>query len=403
MKLKHPLSTFAAIGTLLFAPLALANSITIENLARQAAIRSVSMSPEGDMIVAIVAAPGSDYQETALATWDLNDLEAGPVVTPSGDKMKFIGANALKSGMVNVTARQEWTGELGGCGEGSVIGNTATFVVKSYLTDKKHQEFEEAFAETGYRMGMSDRMRRCMEISGSAGLVSTLPLDPSKVLIRRTDRTDLRTDYFLYDLQTKKTELLFRGNDDTAPALFDRRNGEVLVRSDTESKNKDYEQTYYMRSSKDGDFELQPALTTMLSDRYTQNVVGINEATGEFYILTNRFSDKVQAYSYNPKTGEWSDPLVGSPDFNIASLIFDRRKDTFNQIIGYVVQGPEFDTTFVDPEMSAIHEGLKAAFKGQNVNISNYNDDLSRILFTTGNNKNTTAYHVLKDRTKVTT
>jgi len=56
------------------------------------------MSADGKQLVAIVAQPGSDYQDTALATWDVDKLDKGPTVTPSGEHMKFIGANALKAG-----------------------------------------------------------------------------------------------------------------------------------------------------------------------------------------------------------------------------------------------------------------------------------------------------------------
>ncbi|MGD8384691.1 MAG: S9 family peptidase, partial [Lysobacterales bacterium] len=163
-----------------------AKPIPIEDFARVPAIGSVSMSADGKQLVAIVAAPGSDYQDTALATWDVEDLKAGPVVTPSGKRMKFIAASALKAGKVLVAGRQEWTGELGGCGEGSIVGATATFVFKTYLTDVKHKHFEEAFAKgSGRRLGVSRQTRRCLDIAGSARLVSTLPLDPTHVIIQR--------------------------------------------------------------------------------------------------------------------------------------------------------------------------------------------------------------------------
>ena len=113
------------------------------------------MSADGKQLVAIVAAPGSDYQETALATWDLDNLDKGPVITPSGKRMKFIGANALKADKILVAARQEWTGPLAGCGEGNFTGSTATFVFKNYLTDSKHSEFSEAFTHGSHKAGMS--------------------------------------------------------------------------------------------------------------------------------------------------------------------------------------------------------------------------------------------------------
>lgn len=403
MHLKETLGVLA-LSTTLLTPLASANSITVENLAREPAIRSVSMSVEGDVIAAIIAKPGSDYRETALATWDLSNLEAGPVITPSGDKMKFINANALKAGKIAVTARQEWTGRLSGCGEGNSVGSTKTFVTKNYLTDKKHSEFEEAFTESGFNVGVSDFMKKCMEIAGSANLVRTLPMDETKVIIRRVDMIDLRGDYFLYDMESGRAQLLIRGGDTTEPSLFHPNDGQLLVRQDTEAKDGDYEQTVYMRDEADADFRLHPQLTTMISQRISERIVGVDDDTGEYYVITDRFSDRQEARTYNPRTETWSaEPLVAHPEFNIASLVFDERPDNFNKVVGYTVEGPLFQTTFVDPDMDSIHQGLKNAFPGQNINFIDYSPDLSRVLFSTSNAQNPPAYHLLTDRKSVHT
>jgi len=401
MQLKTLLG-LTALCTLGLAETARANSITVEALAREPAIRSVSMSAEGDLIVAIVAAPGSDYRETALATWKTDDMDAGPVVTPSGDAMKFIGANALKAGRIVVNARQEWTGALAGCGEGKLIGSTATFVNKSYLTDAKHSDFDVAFEQSGHSVGVGAATERCMEIAGAARLVNVLPADPENVMIERVDSIDLRSDYFLYNLDTDRSTLVVRGGKDAEPALFHPKDGQLLVRIETESVDNDYEQRYYLRNEVNAEFEFHPSLTVKLSNRFTQNIVGVDDETGNYYVLTDRFSNNVQARLYNPTTETFaSEPLVAHPKFDIAGLVFDRRKESFNSLIGYTLAGPTFETTYVDGDFRSIHEGLKQAFPGRNIFISDYNDDLSRILFTTGNAQNPTAYHLLLDRKKV--
>ena len=132
------------------------DAIPIDSFARLPNIQSVSMSTDGKNLVAIVSMPDSKNQETGLATWNLDDLKAGSVITPSGDRMKFIAANAMKANRVLVLGRQEWTGQLGGCGEGGNVGATKTFVVKPYLTDVKQQKFEEAFADKTRRLGVSE-------------------------------------------------------------------------------------------------------------------------------------------------------------------------------------------------------------------------------------------------------
>ena len=192
--------------------------IAIEDLARTPAMQSVSMSPDGKHLVALIPSP-QNPDETALALWDTDALGGGPkVVTPSGERMKFIAASALKAGKIFAVARQEWTGQLGGCGEGKVTGATRTFVVKAYLTDDDQKKFEEAFKDDTHAVGMSKDMKRCLELGGTASLVDMLPLDPDKVIIRQLSGVSLMSGYYLYNLRTGDSELLFRASGRAQPA-----------------------------------------------------------------------------------------------------------------------------------------------------------------------------------------
>lgn len=402
LKTFHHLATLSltlAVTTLQAEP------ISIESIARQPAISSVSMSIDGTQLTAIVAAPGSDYRETALATWDLTNIDKGAVVTPSGDKMKFIRARALKAGKTVVTARQEMTAALGGCGEGNALGAEETFIFKNYLTDMKHSDFEEAFAQGGRTLGMGQTTKRCLELNTTAALINRLPLDPTRVIISRIDKKTLSGNFYFYDVKTGRTELILRGNADTQPGLFHPRTGALLTRTDFESEgSNNYRQTILILNPATGDFETHDALTIMLMDRATVQVLGIDEVTGKYYVLTDKFSDLVQAWMYDPKARKFdSAPLLAHPQFSIAGLGFGSQPSNFNEVISYTVQAAEFETTFVDPEMRSIHEGLKQSYKGHTVRLTGYNDDLSRVLFETVSNKHPRSYHLLLDRKKVKT
>ena len=392
-----------ALTLAFFAGSASAGPITTDSIARIPAINSVSMSVDGKQLVAVVAAPGSSYRDTALATWNLDNMDEAPIVTPSADKMKLVRATALKAGRIAVTARQEWTGQLAGCGEGNSTGATATFVFKTYLTDAKHSEFSEAFKKGSRVVGVSDEMERCLEIAGSAGLVNMLPLDPTNVIIRRVNGLALQADYFLYDLATDNAKLLLRAGDRATPGLFHPRDGRLLTKNELDGKGiKEYVQRILILNEETGDFEVHDKLTTMLTERYSISIVGIDDATGKYYVLTDKFSDYVQAWMYDPKTRNFDDEmLVGHPKFSIAGLQFGTQESNFNQLLGYTVAGPTYETTYVDANLAPIHEGLKQAYKGQTVSINDYNNDFSRVLFTTQSASNPPAYRVLFDRKQV--
>jgi dienelactone hydrolase len=400
-----PLLRYAALPLAFLAPALNAAPIPIEHIAREPSIRSVTMSIDGKTLAAIIAAPGSEYRETALATWDLDNFDAGPVITPSGDKMKFIGARALKAGRISVTGRQELTAALGGCGEGNALGAEETFIFKNYLTDAKHSEFEEAFASGDRMLGASGTTKRCAELVSTAGLVNSLPLDPKDVIIRRTNMLDFVSNFYRYDLTTGRTEMLFRGSPEATPAFFDPRTGELLVQRDSEAQgSKDYVQTIEIRNPETDKFEEHDALTTMLTDRVQMSIAGIDDASGKYYMLTDKFSDLVQVWMYDPKARKFdAEPALAHPKFSIGGLYFGNQPSNFNQVIAYGVDGAEFEVSYIDPDMAAIHQGLQQVYPGQTVTLQAYNDDLSRILFTTGDNRHPTGYHILYDRKSVKT
>jgi dienelactone hydrolase len=379
--------------------------IPIESFARVPDIQSVSMSADGRNLVAIVAAPGSDHRETALATWSLDNLDAGATITPSGDRMRFIGASALKADRVLAFGRQEWTGRLGGCGEGKSTGATKTFVVKSYLTDTAHKSFDEAFADSARRIGVSQDTQRCLEIAGTASLVSTLPLDPDNVIVNQLNELTLSGSYYLYNLRTNETTLLFRASGRSSPGLFDPRTGKVLTRTELEPiGGNEYEQRILILNEKTGEFELHDKLTNRLTERHSVDVAGREEATGKYYVLTDLFSDQVQAWMYDPAKREFdAEPLLAHPQFSIGSLIFGSQPSDFNRVLGFRVDGMQRTAVYVDPEMRAIQDGIQQAFPDRHVTIGGYNDDRSRVLFTTASAQQPPSYHLLLDRKRVVT
>lgn len=375
-----------------------ARPIAIDDLARVPNIQSVSLSAEGDAIVAIIAAPGSNNQDTALATWDMNNLQAGPVVTPSGNRMHFIAATALKAGRVLVLGRQEWTGPLAGCGEGRTTGSERTFITKAYLTDMRHSEFDEAFTSGRRAIGVSEATQRCFEIAGTASLAANLPLDPDHVIVQQLNQTTLRGDYYRYNLRTNQTELLFR-EAGSSVQLLNPRNGDVLVREETVPAGDDTELRVEIRNPQTGAYELHPALTRNLIERYTQTFAGLDEATGNYYVITDRFSDKAAVYSYDPRARQFSsEPLLAHPEFDIVGLVLGSNQRNFNRLLGFVYAGADNTVFWLDSEMRSIQEGLNASFRDRHVSIIDFNEDMSTILFETSSGAHPPSYYLLRNR-----
>lgn len=377
--------------------------IPIEAIARIPALQSVTMSPDGRHLVGLIPSP-KDQDETALASWDVDKLADGPtVVTPSGDKMKFIAAASLKAGKILTVARQEWTGHIGGCGlEGNSAGATRTFVSKTYLTSEDQKKFDEAFSSNSRHVGISADTELCLELAGTAALVDMLPLDPDRVIIQQLSEVSLSSSYYLYNLRTDQSELLFRGNPRTTPALFDHRTGKVLAKQQLEPSGGDFEQQILLFDGSSGQFSVHAPLTTKLTDRYTVNVVGKDDATGKYYVLTDQFSDQIQARLYDPVQRKYDpEPLVADKDFSVSDIVFGKQPSNFNKVVGFVVDGPYPQTIYVDATLKSIQAGLKQTFPDQIVSIGTYTDDFSKVLLTVQSGGHPPAYYLLADKKKM--
>lgn len=402
MKARRNSPLFAVLLMLLPALVFARKPIAIETLARMPAIQSVSMSSDGKHLVAVLGKPDAQEFETVLATWQLDDLEKGPTITASSAGMKFIGASALKAGRNFVLARQEWTGELAGCGEGKRTGSTKTFVTKAYLTDRSQKSFVEAFADNTRKLGISAQTQRCLELAGSARLVNGLPLDATRVIVAQLDQASFQDRYYRYDLQTGDTELLFRASGRSAPGLFDSRTGELLTQTRLEPQGNEFEQQVLIRDAKTGEFEVHPSLSRKLSERYTLDFVGRDEETGKYYVLTDLFSDLVQARMYDARVGRFDDePLLAHPSFSISRLVFGTRPENIDKVLGFTSAGMEAETVWVDPALAAIHEGLKKAFPGQTVSIISSTRDNEKVLFSAESPRHPPVYNLLLDQTRV--
>lgn len=374
--------------------------IPVSDLASLPQLQSVSMTPDGKYLVGLIPSP-KDPHDTALATWDINNLAAGPkVVTPSGDRshMQFFAAFALKAGKILVDARQQWTGQVTGCGlEGNALGATRTFVTKTFLTGIDQKNFADAFASGRRQLNQDENLSICLNLINTASLVDMLPLDPDNVIISRLNGATLMTSYYRYNLKTGAADLLFEGGGSTAPEVFDPRTGKLLVKSKIEpSGNDDYKQETLILDPKTGKFASQPALNTLLSDRHNVQVVGVDESTGKYYVLTDQFSDQVQARMYDPVAGKYDpQPLIAAKDYSITGIVFGRQPVNFGKVVGYTVGGPFPETTYIAPHLAGIQAGIEKAFPGQLVTITEYNNDFSRVLFSTVGANEPTAYHLL--------
>lgn len=377
---------------------AAAAQVPIEDLARYPAVSNVSMSEDGSYLVGLMAPPENQENGQALAVWNLEDA-SGPLVTPGNDRMRFVAAQALKAGKLLAVGSQAWTGPAYGCLEGGKAGGSvSTFVSKVYITSTKMDEFNEPFQKTPGR-NASPAAQRCFELTGQSSLYQNLPLDPHDVIVQRLNGSTFTSEYVRVDLKTGEETLLYEENSRDSAGLFDPRTGELLTLNRMNPLGDgEYEFVTLIRNDQTGEFEVHDKLTWTASDRHTVAIAGRDETTGEYYVITDLFSDNDAVYMYDPAARTFSEePVFAHKRFNATNVWLDLTEQG-QRLVGFEYTGPTSKVYFLDPEWNSIHAGLEQIYPDMDIDFIDYTDDLSKILYSVSSSTQSPVYYLLHDK-----
>ncbi len=398
----------AGLVALAGAATATADPYRISEFSKQPNISGLSMSPEGDFIVGMVAEPGSNNERQAVAVWEL-DREIDTTkplipssITPSDGRMQLFGAQALTAGVVRVTAGQTWSGSNPCTEGGSTAGSVDTWTYKAFWTTRDLKKFDDGIAGLGNERIRDPQLENCMRLNGRLQVYTSLPLEEDYVILERFDPNSDKTEYFKTNLRTGERQGFVPRYGRGEIALNDPRNGDVLVRQDVEPRGGEFFIETYIFNEATNSFEKEEPLTYNAADRYEVRVLGRDEQSGQFYVLTDKFSDKAAIYFYDVNTDQFSsEPVFAHPDFAATGIVLGSKPHNFNRPLGFLYGDIVEKTYWIDPEVAGIQDGLNAAFPGQIVEFGGSNDDYSRILFSTYKPNQPRTYFVLVDKSKV--
>jgi pimeloyl-ACP methyl ester carboxylesterase len=380
-----------------------AQPIPVEDIARLPAMSSVSVSTDGKTMVALIGpSTGKDTDRAVIAAWDLTDLSKPPITAaPDGKEAEFIGVRALKDGKVEVYVRQPFTGRLSGCDEGNAIGTTRTWTRKALLTDTTFKKFEEPFINLGSTRGIGKSTEDCIRITARGSVTARLPLDPDNVLISRIN-SDFNSEVGLLNLKTSAFKSLYKGSGDTGAGYTDPADGEVMSASGVDEKRKSFERYTQLKAAKGADLEDHDALTVDESALQEMSVIHRDRATGLYYVLTNKFSDKKQIFTYDPAYRVLNpEPVFAHPDFDASGIVTSTAINDFGKILGYAFDADVTRYEWLDAEYGGIVLGLEQQLKAETVDIIYRNDDYSLIIFSASGSNMPARYYLLRDRSKL--
>ena len=395
-------------GALMMAVPAVSEPLSVDDIALEPNISSVDMSEDGTYLVGLIAAPGADNENLALAAWDLPDEidTSKPIapsrITPPNRKMRFAGIQSLPGDKVFAVGRQAWTGQTF-CTEGGGFGATKTFVTKVYVGSSDLTDLDEGIAGLGTERLANKQLEQCRAINNTTAIVNGLPLEEDQVIVRYNNISSGETEYYRVNMRTNEKTFLYNDAGRQSIAFTNPRDGSVLVKQGVETAaDGDRRVETYMLNKETGNFDREEALDYLVSNRYQMDIAGYDEASDRYYMVTDKFSDKAAIYFYDPKTDSFSDdPVFAHPDFSAYGVILGSSEENWNEPLGFTYAADRVETYWLDPELRSIQEGLEQAFPEQNIDIIEIAQDGDRVLFETSSPRHPPAYFILIDKSRV--
>ena len=200
------------------------------------------------------------------------------------------------------------------------------------------------------------------------------------IISNRSGVFDREFKFIKYNLRTGKKTGLFSQLGDENIGLLDPKTGEVLTKSKGDYDDGRFKsKTLIVNSS--GKFDVHEALTSDSNNRYNVNILGRDESTGKYFVATDKFSDKMRVYMYNPVSREFdSTPLFHDDNFDVTGIRRSTQEKDFGKILGYQVDAADTEVRYLDPTLKSVQSKFQSKFPGKSVVVSDWSHDRRMML-----------------------
>jgi dipeptidyl aminopeptidase/acylaminoacyl peptidase len=390
------LAGLAASFALTHAALSAPTPPSARDLTRAASIDSVSISPDGKHIAAL-SSPDGDVIDVVI--WSTDKLSAAPARVRA-THMRFISVRFLKNDRLLVTAVQP-----------AAVEGERLNLVKSYVTDLEGKSFEPLLPVHAVGSEMTDSYNQIAETD----LVSTLPMDPTHVLVE-DHRLGSEGDIYKVDAYTMSAERVMKGSEKFGQYQVDLK-GELRAR---ESADFDNGKIFIAQQFRDPDSgQWVELFRSYAKDRAITSIVGFTSDPHVILISSPQGGDKVGIYEYDVKQRKVLEPAFEHKLFEAQpGLIFSRSAKDFGRPLGFDYRAEADKTYWLDANMAALAKaadqalgvtttkvdwtdpgtGLKATIpveSGSNVSFISWSDDMSYVLMEKSGPRQPPEYYIL--------
>lgn len=298
---------------------------TAADFGREAAIRNVSISPDGQHIAAITSPDG---ETSVVSIWRTADPGQPPKVLSAGGPNRIVSVQFVKNERVVVTIRQTYT-----------EGTTKTHLFRSYFVDFDGKDWRSV-------MGGRDQNEFV-----AANVIDTLPSDPRRVLVQSRD------GIYKVDIYNGKADRVYAGVDKFGDEMADL-NGEIRARSSVDFENG---KVYIAQWIRDSSGQWSEHFRSFAADRETKEIVGFTTDPNIVYVRSNAGRDKTAIFEYDIAARKFLEPVFEHKLFDATGVIQSNAAADYGRVLGFTYDAESTKVYWVDETMASLAKGLRQA------------------------------------------
>ena len=316
---------------------------------REPAMGSVTLSPDGRHLAALVSLDGNRRQ---VMIWDTDNVEAPPSVVTSDEREEIVSVNFIKNDRIFVTT-QQWSDYLGG---GRV---RAGYVSRTRLID-----LEGNVMPIPEFPGQASTADGIAAARGLGRLVSSLQNHPTDILVEPSGNGDV----FRYNTSNGSFSRVRRGSDQFGGTTTDL-SGEIRARSEFDFDGGAAYIAQWVRRPATN--EWVEVFRSYARDRDPLSIVAFTNDPDIILVSGARGRDRVAIWEYNVATRSFADePAFAHPLFDAQSVIQSSSPADFGEVIGFTYQADRPTTYWLDPQLDQIQTQMRAALSVEMAPVS---------------------------------
>ena len=368
-----------------------------EAFAREPAIASVSLSPDGRHLAAVVSPDGASRH---VSIWRMDDLEAAPFNIGSDPRSEVIDVEFIKNDRIFVTTQQ--------LTDHNPFSGRAE---RSYAYRRQVLDLEGQPIRTSLRFDGLNATQQAFVGVGS--LVSSLPNDPESILVSAPTTGDI----YRLNLYNGRADRVERGSSrfqSPQTDLF----GEVRARQTFDFDSGAAYIGVWLKHPDTGSFDEH--FRWYARDREPVSIAAFTTDPNIVLIESTTDRDRSAIYEYNIRERQMGEIAFAHPLFDASGVVLSRAERDYGEILGFRYDGERTRTYWVDPALADAHDQLRTALNvetapvdwtdiatgartrftvgdGADVEISDWSDDRTRFVIRRSGGSTPPEYYILSE------